>query len=227
MFKRRSDHRNSTCHADVLGNDFAAGRTMQAHGLMAGTKVASNLGWRTVDALAVGDLVLTFDNGMQQITELYRHSCWHGGRNTPEAHWPLIVPVGALDNRTELTLTADQGVLIESDAAAEIFGDPFAIVPAHVLVGVRGIRRQAPEDKIDMISVYFAEEEVIYVEGGTLIYCPPNTLALDGFLNAADTVYEMLSTQDAAILANYLAHEDHLYGQDEWSRSRVKMHAII
>ena len=40
------------------------------HGLVAGTNVASNLGWRAVDALSVGDMVLTFDNAMQPIVEI-------------------------------------------------------------------------------------------------------------------------------------------------------------
>ena len=32
-------------------------------GLVSGTHVASNMGWRAVEALSLGDLVLTFDHG--------------------------------------------------------------------------------------------------------------------------------------------------------------------
>ncbi|WP_241525652.1 Hint domain-containing protein [Pseudophaeobacter leonis] len=39
-------------------------------GLLAGTHVASNLGWRPVEALCAGDKVLTFDHGMQTIVEV-------------------------------------------------------------------------------------------------------------------------------------------------------------
>ena len=42
---------------------YDGGLATLSHGLMAGTRVASNLGWRAIDALAVGDKVLTFDNG--------------------------------------------------------------------------------------------------------------------------------------------------------------------
>lgn len=57
---------------------------------------------------------------------------------------PVHIPAGALGNCVEMTVLADQGLMIESDAALDQHGDPYAIVPALSLVGVRGITRQAP-----------------------------------------------------------------------------------
>ena len=190
--------------------------SVQTHGLMAGTRVASNLGWRAIEALAVGDSVLTFDRGMQQIVEIRRQTFWIDAPDTNAVNWPVIVPVGALDNREELTLLADQAVMIESDAAADMFGDPFAIVPAHALEGVRGITRQAPAQKVELIAVYFADEEVIYAEGGALIHCPKNTVALDAFLNADCATYDVLSTRDAAFVAECLVVEDQMHATSGW-----------
>ncbi|KIN70840.1 Hint 2 domain containing protein [Sulfitobacter noctilucae] len=203
---------------------YDGGLSAQTHGLMAGTKLASNLGWRAIEALAVGDAVLTFDNGMQQIVEIRRQTFWLDAPDTNPANWPVIVPVGALDNREPLTLLADQGVIVESDAAAETFGDPFAIVPAHVLDGVRGIHRAAPAEKVELIAIYFENEEVIYAEGGALIHCPKSTMTLDAFLNADPAAYDVLSTQDAAFLAECLAVEDQMLATGGWVDGQAAVH---
>ncbi len=188
---------------------FDGGLAAQTQGLMAGTRVASNLGWRSVEALAVGDTVLTFDHGMQQIIEIRRRVVWidaaQGGTGLP-----VVVPAGALDNRTELTLLPDQGVLVDCDAAQDMYGDPFAVVPASALEGVRGIHRAAPFQEIEIIAIYFARDEVIYAEGGTLVHCPATTIALDQFLAADAATYDLLGTSDAAFIAECLMREDQI-----------------
>ena len=59
------------------------------HGLVAGTNVASNLGWRAVDALSVGDMVLTFDNAMQPIVEIRRDLTWLDAKAVSYTHLTL------------------------------------------------------------------------------------------------------------------------------------------
>lgn len=195
---------------------YDGGLATMTHGFIAGTRVASNLGWRDVSALSVGDLVLTFDNGMQPITELRRTMMWVDAPESAAAHWPVTVPAGALDNRVELTLLADQGVLVESDAASDMYGDPFAIVPAVALVGYRGITRRAPQQQIEVLCISFAEEQVIYAEGGTLLHCPKNTQALDVFLSHEDAAYDVLGTNDAILLAECMAIEDYEADASGW-----------
>ncbi len=202
---------------------YDGGLSVQTHGLMAGTKVASNLGWRVIEALTVGDSVLTFDHGMQQITEIRRQTFWLDAPDTNPASWPVIVPVGALDNREELTLLADQGIVVESDAAADAFGDPFAVVPAHALEGVRGITRAAPMQKVELIAVYFEGEEVIYVEGGALIHCPAHTTSLDRFLDGSAD-YGMLSLRDAAFVAECMIVEDQILASGGWVDGQQTVH---
>lgn len=189
---------------------YDGGLATLTNGLMAGTRVASNLGWRAVEALAVGDSVLTFDHGMQKITDLRRVMMWIDAPDTNPALWPVIVPAGALDNRAELTLLADQGVLVESDAAADIYGDPFALVPAQALVGVRGIHRAAPQEMVELVVISFADEQVIYAEGGALIHCPVARMVLDNLLDGTAPVYDVLGLSDAAFLAGCLTMEDRM-----------------
>lgn len=187
---------------------FDGGIATLSHGLMVGTRVASNLGWRAIDALAVGDMVLTFDHGMQAVIEVRRAHVWLDAPDTAEVFWPVVVPVGALGNREELTLLPDQGVMIESDAALDMLGDPFAIVTAHSLVGLRGIRRRQPRQKVALVAVYFEHDEVIYAERGALIHCPGDMSTLDKFLDAAPQTYRVLTGEQASELALHISVED-------------------
>ncbi|WP_172839495.1 Hint domain-containing protein [Sulfitobacter alexandrii] len=196
--------------ATEMTGAYDGGLAMMTQGLIAGTRVASNLGWRAVEALAVGDSVLTFDNGMQRITELRRLALFPDAPDTAAACWPVVVPEGALDNRAELTLLPDQGVLVESDAASDMYGDPFAVVPAQALVGLRGIHRAAPQHKVELVIIAFAEEQVIYAEGGTLIHCPLVRPALDNLMDKTSAVYDVLGMRDAAYVAGCLSAEDRI-----------------
>ena len=48
-------------------SDDVSGEAYRTTGLVAGTRIATAMGWRAVEAIAVGDLVLTFDNGLQPV----------------------------------------------------------------------------------------------------------------------------------------------------------------
>lgn len=141
-------------------------------GFLEGTHVASNLGWRPIEGLCAGDKVLTFDHGMQVVTEVLRETLVLDDIDMAGAHCPLFVPRDALNNRAPMSLMPDQGVLLESDLIADAKGDPFAVVPAAALAGYRGIRMIHTEDRIELITLRFARDEVIYLEAGMLGYCP-------------------------------------------------------
>lgn len=202
---------------------YDGGIATMSHGLMAGTRVASNLGWRAIDALAVGDKVLTFDHGMQEVTEIRRAFMWLDAPEVSDTLWPVVVPVGALGNREELVLLPDQGVMVESDAAQDMHGDPFAILTAVSLVGHRGIRHRKPMERVELVAVYFASDEVIYAEGGALIHCPKDMSTLDKFLEAGTQTYSVLSGEDAEDLADMLYYEDRLLAED----ATMRQHSVI
>ncbi len=178
-----------------------------SHGLVAGTRIASMLGWRGVELLAIGDLVLTFDNGMQEITDIRRLNLCFDGPETDVAHWPVVVPAGALGNKEHLTLLPDQGVMLESEAAVDIYGDPFAVVAAWALVGVRGIHRARPTQRVELISLSFAQDQVIYAEGGALILCTAPVTPLNKLLQGAACDYAALGQSDAAFLVQCFDQE--------------------
>ncbi|MDP4031307.1 MAG: hypothetical protein Q8P60_00375, partial [Pseudorhodobacter sp.] len=83
--------------------------------------------------------------------------------------WPVLVPVWALDNRQELVLLPEQKVLIKADVAEDLYGDPFALIPARALEGWRGIARCRPPPMA--LQIRFARHQVIYANGGVLLSC--------------------------------------------------------
>ena len=177
---------------DVWGRSMVAESGLQAEatlaelasGLVAGTQVATQMGWRDVAAIAVGDLVLTFDGGMQMVAAVERQTFSTGGDLAPADTWPIFVPAEALGNRDDMFLLSQQSVMIEADAAEEVFGDPFAMIPALALEGFRGITRVPPAEKIDLITLAFAQDEVVFVNTGALIFCPKSFDILDAGLSS-------------------------------------------
>ncbi len=166
-------------------------------GLKGTTHVASDLGWRQADKLAVGDKVLTFDNGMQPITELHRETVYMPEGGFSPAQSPLYVPVDAIYNRAPMWLMPDQGVMLESELAEDANGDPFVIVPACALEGYRGIRRDQPGARLELVMPRCENDEVIYAEAGTLAYNPTPRSALELAGGLTQSPYRVLGPQEA------------------------------
>ncbi len=185
-------------------------RSFLGHGLIAGTLVASELGWRPVEALAVGDRVATFDNGLQTIVDVRRTQLCLDA--LPGDQRPVTVPVGALGNQRVTRLLPEQGIVVESDAAQDAFGDPFALVEAAVLDGFRNIYRTHAAEDLQIVTIFFANSEVIYVDGGLLAYCPTAYLAMSDMGNARRQPYDLLDPTEANFLVECMEYEDRAAG---------------
>jgi len=208
MFKKtRMTTRMPGWSAPTL-NDVSGGLITGQSGFVAGTRVASNLGWRDVDMLSVGDSALTFDRGMQVVRDIQRDVLFRRGSLLPRAQRPILLPEGALHNSRDMWLMPDQGMLVESDTASEILGDPFVVVPARALIGFRGIRAAKPDDELTIITLAFDADEAIYVEGGLLAICPrPQDILIDPTL-AGLSEYKLLPMKAARHLVRCLIDED-------------------
>ncbi|WIY25334.1 Hint domain-containing protein [Parasedimentitalea psychrophila] len=181
--------------ASGLGTELPLVSTGQG-GLLAGTHVASNLGWRPVEALSVGDRVLTFDHGMQEITELHRETILMPEEILMDPQCPMFVPQDALHNRVPMWVMPDQGILVESDLAEDAQGDPFVVVPACALEGYRGIHRAAAGQCLQLVMPRFAQDQVIYLEAGLLAFSATPFSILESAA-PRDGLYRVLQ-QDAA-----------------------------
>lgn len=142
-----------------------------AEGMVAGTHIATSMGWRPVEAIAVGDMVMTFDHGLRPVMAVHRSQLFAGRNACPRHMMPLAVPEGALGNASAMLLLPEQNVLVESDLAESVFGDPFALIPAAALEGYRGIGRITPHQRVEIVVLQFAEDEVVYANGTGLIHC--------------------------------------------------------
>lgn len=182
-------------------------------GFLSGTHVASNLGWRPVEALCAGDKVLTFDHGMQTVVEMVRETVQLDKGEIDPARCPMHVPRDALNNRVPMWLMPDQGVLLESDLIADQSGDPFAVVPASTLEGYRGICRLHPNESPQLITPRFEQDEVIYLEAGLLGFCPaPRDLLTIG-VELQEGLYKVLPVAEArALVAEMTAAETIMIG---------------
>ena len=178
-----------------------------ASGLVAGTRIATNIGWRAAEAIAPGDQVLTFDGGMQVVRRITRSVLWSSPRNCPEYLWPLEVPAGALGNQRAMLLLPEQNVMVESDAAEEMFGDPFVMIPATALNGFCGITRVKPHNEVVVYTLHFDQEQVVFACSGALFHCPSDTegCLLDMEQNASP--YAALPLKDANMLVAHMEME--------------------
>lgn len=172
------------------------------HGIVAGTKVATPTGWRAIEAIAPGDMVLTFDGGMQAVVSVQREVIWSDGIASDPANWPLHVPAGALGNREDMAILPQQAVLVESDAAENIFGDPFAMIPAAALEGFRNITRMAPAERLEIVTLQFAQDEVLFGNIGALFFCPRSVDLIQA--TAANASYQVLNMEQADAIVSLL-----------------------
>ena len=208
---------------------YSNGRsTGLASGLTDETTVATALGWRPANAIAVGDLVLTFDRGLQPVKAITRGVQWDSSSDCPRSLWPLKVPVGVLGNKQEMTLLPEQCVMIESDTGDMLFADPFSLIPAADLEGYRGIHRMRPTRQFDVIQLHFDDDEVVFTNDGALALCPSLLVINMAELMAEcpDSMpYTPLTAAETSLLLRCLSDEDALPASHADEEKELEPHA--
>ena len=184
-------------------------------GLVAGTKVATTAGWRQVEMVKAGDKVLTFDAGLQRVAHVTREKLWSQGR-CPQQMWPLFVPEGALGNQQPMMVLPQQPLMIESDVTEEVYGDPFVLIPAAALDGYRGIERIEPEVEIEVVTLHFEHDQVIFTAPGALYFCASQATAADfDPEQGLNGDYNVLSIADADYMIGCMELEQTRPAQEE------------
>lgn len=197
----------------LLGEAVSAPHAQTTHcvnggGIVAGTQVATPHGWRGVEAIAVGDEVMTFDGGLQRVIGVSRSMLWTPNDNCPEALWPLHVPQGLIGNRRDLRLLPDAVVMIESDLAEQLFDDPFALIPAQALECLPGVERVHPGEFVEVVTLSFEQDEMVFAEGAALVFCPmigaSDVMPLNALFGDTESEYNVLPLSDAKLVASAL-----------------------
>lgn len=170
-------------------------------GIVSGTRIATGHGWRPVQALCAGDLVVTFDAGVQPLAGVTRHQIWTGDMLCPPRFWLLEVPCEVLGHRAPLRIMPHQAVLIESDLAETLWGDPFALLPGVALEDMEGVGRVPPEPDAEVVVLHFEADQVVFAEHGPMFLCPSARGLLDDTPNPEKAVrYEVLPLSEAQVL---------------------------
>ncbi len=133
-----------------------------------GTRIGVARGAVPVEALGPGDLVRTADAGLVPIR--WAGARWLGRRvlrDRPELA-PVRIAAGALGQGLPLrplTLSPQHRVLLRSPLVAAATGRPEALLPAHALTGLRGIRRRPGLQSVCYLHLLLPAHHVIEAEG--------------------------------------------------------------
>ncbi|WP_171052540.1 Hint domain-containing protein [Ruegeria sediminis] len=174
-------------------------------GLLHGTAVLTDRGWRPVEKIVAGDLVRTLDHDFQQVASTEREVLALPDDGLSEENRPVRVPAGSVFNKRPLWLMPEQGMLVDCDAVSEFADDRQAVISARLLKGVCGIASGLPGARLGLATLSFATDEVIYVEGGMMAYCP--SMATKRWTSGAANKkgYAVLSGAQAEGVAKQLA----------------------
>lgn len=136
-------------------------------GLPAALRLATPDGWIEAGDLDAGDAVLTFEQGACRIADVTRSA---QAVQVPPVFWPVILPPGAMGNDHPLELLPAQMIMLESELAEDLHGDPFVMVPALSLTGWNGITRRPPRE-VEMVHLHFATPQVVFAGPSLLLGC--------------------------------------------------------
>lgn len=206
---------------DVLlaGAVFAHRPKRLRSGLVAGTRVETARGWKPVEQVRTGESVQTWDGGLRPVARIDRTIY---GTDLTEAYpdGVLMVPGGVLSTCDAFYLMPEQHVLLESAVAEEVLGRPAVLVPAAALEGYRGITRVLPVDLLEVVTLYFDEEEVVYANTGALLHCAPRRatapLPWGGDVSA---FFEVLPFDRARALVDLMGADAPWAGQGRFARA--------
>lgn len=145
-----------------------------------GARIATPHGARKVESLAVGDLVVTRDHGLQPIR-------WIGSRTVPAqgSFAPIRIRPGVVTGlQCDLLVSPQHRMLFQGYRAELLFGTSEVLVAALHLVDGVSVTQDAGGD-VTYIHMLFDSHEIIYAEGAATESFHPGSLGLDAITPAA------------------------------------------
>ncbi|MEP3345447.1 MAG: Hint domain-containing protein [Litoreibacter sp.] len=149
-----------------------AGLGAQVVCFAAGTKILTENGPVAVQYLQPGDLVMTRDAGLQELT-------WTGARRVDALGdlAPIVISKGALGNSRELVVSPQHRMLIEGWRAELLFGEEEVFVKAKDLVNDETIYVREG-GKVNYHHILFDDHQVVFAEGAAAESFHPGPQAL-------------------------------------------------
>lgn len=150
-----------------------------------GTMILTDRGEVAIHDLAVGDMVVTRDDGPQPI-------CWIGSQRLDAvdlaAHsrlTPIRIRAGALGDgmpQRDLVVSPQHRVLVRSKIAQRMFGTPELLLAAKQLLALDGFELADDLDHVEYFHVMFDRHQVIMSNGAPTesLYCGAQALRMVG-----------------------------------------------
>ncbi|MEQ3671057.1 Hint domain-containing protein, partial [Pseudophaeobacter sp.] len=159
-----------------------------------GTLIATPEGERRVEDLAVGDRIITRDNGIQSIRWLGKRSLATAELKAAEHLQPILIREGALGNglpERDMMVSPNHRVLVANDKTALYFEDREVLVAAKHLTGLAGVDA-VETSSVTYIHFMFDQHEVVLSDGAWTESFQPGDQTLRGLDNAQrNEVYEI------------------------------------
>lgn len=133
-----------------------------------GARIRAEHGEVPVEALQVGDRVVTVDHGLQTIRWIGRRFLNNGHLSERPGLRPITIEAGALGDQLPLrkiTVSPQHKMLLSGSALELNFGMDEALVPAASLTSLDGVEANLPEAGIEYIHILFDSHEIIFCEG--------------------------------------------------------------
>ncbi|WP_296478809.1 Hint domain-containing protein [Roseinatronobacter sp.] len=200
-------------------------------GLLAGTLVANQNGWVPAEQIGPGDLVLTFDNGMQPVAANESMTLERADMPRKKA-FTMFVPKGALGNRVDMNILPMQEVIVESDRAEALYGDPFVLMPCFLLDGYKGIHTQQFYTDLHLSMLLFENEQIIHTNGGMLALGQmlTRTPCVSQHAHHSNTIYPRLTYSELLYIAEWRPHASDRHAafaaqslEDTWLELNTKL----
>ncbi|NOC45257.1 hypothetical protein GS605_08155 [Ruegeria sp. HKCCD7559] len=171
-------------------------------GFLSDTKVATTSGWKPVERIAVGDLVRTLDHGFKEVRRISTSVVVIPAEERRSEYLPVFVPARAAYNGRPVWLMPEQGIALNlSQFDANVSG--CSVVSARLLNGVGRLMSQAPGSSFEVRSLFFDEDQVIFIEGGLQAYCPSGLFNMRGRVSGAG--YDVADEETGPKLVNLIA----------------------
>jgi len=150
------------------------------------TLIATPKGERKVAALAVGDRIITRDNGIQEIRWLGERAYSRGELARAPHLSPVLIRAGALGDglpEQDMIVSPNHRILVSNDKTALYFDEREVLVSAKYLVGLNGVETvEAP--RVTYVHFMFQHHEVVLSDGAWTESFQPGDQSLAGLGNA-------------------------------------------
>ncbi|WP_171128702.1 MULTISPECIES: Hint domain-containing protein [unclassified Ruegeria] len=170
-------------------------------GFVHGTKVATTSGWKPVERLVPGDRVRTLDNGFKEVRRISTDTVAIPEQEQNPDNLPILVPSRAAYNGRPVWIMPEQGMALDHSKI-----DPTTagstVVAARLLKDIGPLRAGVPAATFDVCTLFFDEDQVIFIEGGLQAYCAASRFGQRS-MNSS-TSYHVTDEHGAADLLRYV-----------------------